>query len=661
MKKQKLLKNLRHRLSLLLCLMAFLAVGQGAWGTTYYAYLCKNQGDKDPRNMVYLGSTTDNSYTINKDFNTGPNYYMMFSTSATEHGDSQTAYNAHIYCNTATNDYSSTISAVCNDKFDLSARSFYVFGFAFSKACSSVKITISGMDSSTPVKATYTISAGGSPSPSETTPEVRVGAAPVVIQNTGATISAYLAKQGCHSGAVATVSKITAYYSIETPTKSTTTKQTITGTYTSGNLYDITIPASELNKFGTATIHVKLTATNNNTSGTQEGELSDEICFQWSQCAGIITSLVINPSSTQLTVNTPQTFTYTANDGAIVDNVEWYKNDVQVSTDNSYTFTPITGASFTIGLKAFNTSCNPDGFDAEPQTYTVCVPIGEVTITDCPSGDVEIGDELTIHASLAAGSGEATWVWTVNGAEQEVTVDDLTSSITYTPQSATSYTVVAKATDCTGAEKTAVCNFVVKKAFTANNLNKTFSACAGGHQFNWSDMFTPTPDSWSAVVTDTETDATALFTLKNGVMTWNNEGKAGGDYSYTFTAVKEGYKNATAVLSFTYTAATAPTGTIGAISIASGETPTYPWTAVNLQCTVSGADIANVVWSSSNSGLVVSTGIDGTTATAYFKGKVVRKDTEYTVTAEGQSVTCGSTAPQTITITVKPEKEEECY
>lgn len=733
MKNQKLLKNLRHRLSLLLCLMAFLAVGQSAWAVDFYYWGWDNNspqsGSPTVCNQKMVQNGNEYTYTINS-FSSSDYCFLIFTTSSTIwndvvnnkatvndrlSGDYSIDYGNrgnispiyHIYNSNksapvvitynsndkslkATNGGSPTCTYYMKypwngegwgwkqlsendgvytreDKYGGSACNINTEGSGDGPYYSPVTVVGSPATGDDCIFSFTPKSVSGCPTgdgtvtitkkTSATAPTVRLGEKPEETGSYDVNVSAYVAATGC-----ADITKFTVYYS-----KSSISSTSGSGVYKKdfsqsapalGSITQLILPSADLATNGWSTggdLYIRITGTNS----AGESELSDEIKLSYTVCAGIITSLVINPSSTQLTVNTPQTFTYTANDGATVNSVQWYKNDVQVSTDNSYTFTPTTGDSFTIGLKAFNTSCNPDGFDAETQTYTVCVPIGDVTITNCPSGDVQIGQELTISATLSGTAPAESWVWTVNGAEQEVTVDGLTSSITYTPQSAIEYTVIAKATDCTGAEKTDVCNFVVKKAFTANNLNKTFSACAGGHQFNWADMFTPTPDSWSAAETTGGADATALFTLKNGIMTWNNADKASGDYSYTFTAVKEGYKNATAVLTFSYTEATKPAGTIGEIIVTG--TPTYPWTKVNLQCTVEGSGITNVVWSSSNSGLVVSTGIDGTTATAYFKGKVVRKDTEYTVTAVGQSETCGSTASQTITITVKPEEEEICY
>lgn len=742
MENQKLLKNLRHRLSLLLCLMAFLAVGQGAWGK-YYVYAGTSQS---AGNRSYVGETDTESFVWERTFYTGENYYVTFTT--TKSNIINDLKSNAIFCEkgSRTSEFSAAEKNECDGVNSLR--------FAMSKQSTNVTITLSNISGKgTGSSSTYSVSTGGSPTTtctyslkhagwgnndwgwkdltdkgdgtyfvqaqyngsgcnlsndggtssewyasidvaqgitsgetciftvtpgssgncptsgatikvtkktSATAPTVRIGDKPVETGDFDVNVSAYVAATGC-----ADITKFTVYYS-SSPITSTSASGVYSeefsqspapelGSTTTLELLSSDIAEHDDWKSGRGDMYIRITGTNS----AGESVLSDEIKLNYTTCQGIITSLQINPQGTQLAINTAQTFTYSVNAGATVNSVQWYKDGSPVATTTDYTFTPTTGDSFTIGLKAINNICNPDGFDAETQEYTVCVPIGDVTITNCPSGDVEIGEEITISATLSGTEPAVKWVWTVNGAEQEVTVVGLTSSITYTPKSATSYTVVAKATDCTGAEKTDVCNFVVKKAFTANNLNKTFSACVGGHQFNWADMFTPAPDSWSAVETTGGADATALFTLKNGVMTWNNEGRATGSYSYTFTAVKEGYKNATAVLTFSYTEATAPTGTISEILV-TGDNPTYPWTKVTLQCEVTGSGITNVVWSSSNSGLVVSTGIDGTTATAYFKGKVVRKDTVYTITAEGQSESCGSTAPQTTTITVQPEEEEVC-
>lgn len=751
MEKQKLLKNLRHRLSLLLCLMAFLAVGQGAWGVTYYVYGGENQS---PMSNSYLGSTETTSYTWSRTFYTGKNYYLIFTT--TQSNSETNLKNNAIFCGSTVSKTSEFSAGESNEYSNIKS-----LRFAMSSQQTSITISISDISGKgTGSSAKYSLSAGGSPTPptctywmkhpwngkswsykeltsdgkggytitnlygsggcninndnsgtgevwfelskitvvgdpssgdecifryvpgtsdcsvkdygnggrvtitkvtSATAPTVRLGEKPEETGSYDVNVSAYVAATGC-----ADITKFTVYYS-----KSSISSTSGSGVYKKefpqspapalGSTTTLTLPSADLATNGWSTggdLYIRITGTNS----AGESELSDEIKLSYTVCAGIITSLVINPSSTQLTVNTPQTFTYTANDGATVNSVQWYKNDLPVATTTDYTFTPTTGDSFTIGLKAYNKSCNPTGFDAEPQTYTVCVPTTAVQITNCPVNP-ERGTPITFTATGIGGT-PAEWVWTVNGeVQQEITVEGNTSSITYTPQTATTYTVVATASSCDGTEPSAQCVFVVLKSFTATNLEKTFSACAGGHQFAWSEMFTPTPDSWSAVETTGGTDATALFTLNNGVMIWNNDGKTDGTYTYTFTAVKEGYKNATANITITYTAATTPSGTIGDITITSGDNPTYPWTKVELSCpiNVTGSDIDHVVWSCSNSGLVVSTGVAEGTATAYFKGKNVRKDTDYTITAVGQNESCGSTDPQTTVITVQPEEEEVCY
>lgn len=178
-----------------------------------------------------------------------------------------------------------------------------------------------------------------------------------------------------------------------------------------------------------------------------------------------------------------------------------------------------------------------------------------------------------------------------------------------------------------------------------------FNDCEGSHQFNFSDMFKFNVDSWSAAVTDSEVDATSDFELtQEGYMVWNTSDKEAGDYSYTFTAYKSG-SSATALLTFTYSAK----AKLNDITIVSGETPTYPYIKIELECSVGGS-VNDIKWSVDNNGLVVRTGI----GTAYFKGKAVNKSTTYTISAVGLSDTCGETEPKTIEIVVNPEPEEVC-
>jgi hypothetical protein len=486
-----------------------------------------------------------------------------------------------------------------------------------------------------------------------TVPTVRIGSQIEEEADYDVHLGGYVAATGCSD-----ITKFTIYYS-----KSTIASKSGSGVFKKeisisspavGSNIPLTLPSSDISShsWGNANMYVRITATN----GVGESELSDEVVLAYTLCEGVITELTISPASKAVEINKVQTFSYSANAGAAVNSVKWYKNSTQVGTSSTYTFTPNTTDDFTIGLKAYNTTCNPTGIDAETQTYTVCSPITGVTITDCPASNVAVGTPITLHATITGAASADNWEWRVNDGAQEVTASGTNASITFTPREAKAYVSELIVTDCLGVEHSTECSFNAANTFTANNLTgKSFTACKDNHQFKWSDMFTPEPDSWSVVIKNTSTDAKSLFTLDdNGYMVWNPAGKSSGSYSYVFTANKTGYTSQTAELQFTYTA-NAPSGSVSNITITSGESPTYPYVKIGLSCTVTGS-VNSVGWSVDNNGLVVSTG----DRTAYFKGKSVKTATTYTVSAAGLSESCGASAAKTINIVVNPEPTESC-
>lgn len=488
-----------------------------------------------------------------------------------------------------------------------------------------------------------------------TVPTVRIGSQITEDASYNVSVGGYVAATGCSD-----ITKFTIYYS-----KSTISSKSGSGVFKKeisispapgvGSNPPLTLPSSDISShsWGNANMYVRITATN----GVGESELSDEVVLAYTLCEGVITELTISPASKAVEINKAQTFSYTANTGAVVNSVKWYKNNAEVGTGSTYTFTPTTTSDFTIGLKAVNTSCNlAPGFAAETQTYTVCSPITGVTINDCPM-DQAVGEEITLHATITGATSADSWVWRVNDAAQEVTVDGTNASITFTPREAKEYESVLTVTDCVGQEHVTSCTFNATAHFTANDITgKSFTACKDNHQFKFSEMFSPLPDSWSVVVKNTSTDAKSLFSLdENGNMVWNPSGKSSGTYSYVFTGVKSGYTNATAELSFTFTA-NAPSATLSDITITSGSTPTYPYTKVELHCDVASGSASDIGWSVNNGGLVVRT----SKGYAYFKGKAVKTATTYTVSAVGLSESCGATAAKTINIVVNPEPTESC-
>ena len=197
--------------------------------------------------------------------------------------------------------------------------------------------------------------------------------------------------------------------------------------------------------------------------------------------------------------------------------------------------------------------------------------------------------------------------------------------------------------------------YTAPKAFITNNLSGlNFNACDGGHQFTLRNMVKPVPGDWS-VVNSSSVDAKADFTLNDGVMIWDAAGKAAGDYSYTFTFNRTGFTEATATLSFNYSAEEIAKDIE---SLTASPSATTPWTEVTLTATYpNDKDFNSVLWSvdkSSGYSLVSST-FGATSATAVFKGSTVFASTDYNITARGRSENCVTSAGKSVKVTVNQD------
>lgn len=195
--------------------------------------------------------------------------------------------------------------------------------------------------------------------------------------------------------------------------------------------------------------------------------------------------------------------------------------------------------------------------------------------------------------------------------------------------------------------------------FVKQNLNKSFKACPGEHQFTWSDMFlSPTPATWSCTLGGS--DATSDFTLKDGEMIWNTEGKTATSYTYTFTAKKDGYDDATATLTITYTVPGSISGSISGVTASAASTT--PWTAVTLTAAGTKGNMTKIYWTSAPESAEItpsSATLSSLPATAKFKAEATGYSVDYTVTATGYTADCASSR-KSVTIKVTPDVTEKC-
>ena len=210
--------------------------------------------------------------------------------------------------------------------------------------------------------------------------------------------------------------------------------------------------------------------------------------------------------------------------------------------------------------------------------------------------------------------------------------------------------------------------------FIVNNLTPSdFTACDGAHQFLLKDMVQPVPDAWTLEKTDdggssySSVTASEHFTLKDGVMVWNNTGKTAGTYYYRFTFNKTvggtEFPTATATLTFTYNLGTASDDISTLYVTSAGSTATSAtttsWTELTLTATYPANKLSNIVWSvNKTSGYNLDPAAfdaSGTSQTAVFKGSTVLGSTVYTITAKGTNAQCATTEGKSVTVTVNAD------
>lgn len=203
--------------------------------------------------------------------------------------------------------------------------------------------------------------------------------------------------------------------------------------------------------------------------------------------------------------------------------------------------------------------------------------------------------------------------------------------------------------------------------FIVHNLTPSdFTACDGSHQFLLKDMVKPVPDSWTLEKSDdsgssySSVTASEHFTLKDGAMVWNTNGKVAGDYYYRFTFNKTVgetvFPTATATIQFTYDEGSL-SDDISELTVSSATTT--PWTDVTLTATYPANKLSNIVWSvnkTSGYNLDPATFVpSGTSQTAVFKGSTVLGSTVYTITAKGTNAKCATTEGKSVTVTVNAD------
>jgi outer membrane protein assembly factor BamB len=152
-------------------------------------------------------------------------------------------------------------------------------------------------------------------------------------------------------------------------------------------------------------------------------------------------SITIAPSSSTIGTAQSQLFTSTISGGTSPFAYQWYLNGTAVpsATSSTWTFSPSSTGSYSIYANVTDNA----GFRAKSNIATVTVTSVSVTISPT-SVTMNVGQSQLFTSSVSGGSSPYSYRWYLNGTQ----VSGATSSSwTFTPSSAGSYTVYVKVTD----------------------------------------------------------------------------------------------------------------------------------------------------------------------------------------------------------------------
>ena len=152
--------------------------------------------------------------------------------------------------------------------------------------------------------------------------------------------------------------------------------------------------------------------------------------------------VTISPTSVTMDVGQSRTFTSSVKGGTAPYSYQWYLNGVAVSgaTSSSWTFTPSYAGSYTVNLIVKDAA----GDVGTSKTASVTVNAAPSVSISPTSVTMRLGQSQTFTSSATAGTPPYSYQWYLNG----VAVSGATSSSwTFTPSYAGSYTVKVVVTD----------------------------------------------------------------------------------------------------------------------------------------------------------------------------------------------------------------------
>ena len=231
------------------------------------------------------------------------------------------------------------------------------------------------------------------------------------------------------------------------------------------------------------------------------------------------TSLIAPTAGTEIPVNTPVTLVASAadTDGNIV-NVQFFAGTVQIGADAAYpysaTWTPTSLGTYTLTSRVTDDAGNVVA--SSPVIVTVVDPspgLPQVAITfPTPSTGIGVGTPVVVSASAIDPDGSVAGVqFYVNGQPLGSLDTAAPFNATWTPNSAGSYTLTARATDNTGNQATSEPVVIVIGGNSGPTVTITSPANNGF-------VFTGTPITVSANATDVDGSVVSVSFLANGAL-----------------------------------------------------------------------------------------------------------------------------------------------
>ena len=262
-------------------------------------------------------------------------------------------------------------------------------------------------------------------------------------------------------------------------------------------------------------------------------------------------SVGVSPTSINLDVGQSQTFNSTVSDGTFPYSYQWYLNGTQINGANSssWTFTPTTNDTYTIYLNVTDNA----GVVAISNAATVAVNC-QLSASFLPSSfAMFVNQSQTFNSTVSGGTSSYSYQWCLNGlAVQGAT----SSSWTFTPTLAGSYTVYSIVTDSVGAQATsnnatisvnigihdlAITNVACSKTVVGQGFNANITVLVA-NQGDYAETFNVTAYASLSANSNTTAIQTEALTLTSQnsttlTFTWNATGFAIGNYTISAYAL----------------------------------------------------------------------------------------------------------------------------